>query len=520
MAVKDNSVSFSDEPPKTSKKRLILNAFVETCSGHQSPGLWKHPDDQSMNFNDVKHWVNLAKQLEAGGFHGMFIADVLGGYDVYSSSLKPAIASGAQWPVNEPLAMVSAMAAATESLGFGVTISTSYEQPYHLARRLSTVDHLSGGRLGWNIVTGYLNSAARNLTNGADQLEHDERYAQCEEYMDVMYKLWNSSWRSDAVKLDRKTGVYTDPSLVREINHKGKYYTVPGPHMCQPSPQRTPVIMQAGTSKAGKAFAAQHAEGIFVSAHSTAGVKRSIAEIRAQAVELGRDRKSIKVLAKFCPVLGRTKREADAKYEDYIQYGDSEGALALFGGWTGVDMAPYGDDEELRYVTSNAIQSYIESLIKTAPKINGGKWTKKTLAEHIMVGGLGATSVGTAETVADEMERWVKEADVDGFNIAYALIPGTFTDVIELLVPELRKRGIFWSGYSVPGVTYRENLLERPGQTEPLSDHPAAKLIWRAPVLGKSSLVNGVEGHSSKVNGWHDEAEEGEKLDAVRMQFG
>ncbi|KAK6433159.1 hypothetical protein LTR95_010659 [Oleoguttula sp. CCFEE 5521] len=146
MAVKDKSVSFSDEPPKTSKKRLILNAFVETCSGHQSPGLWKHPDDQSMNFNDVKHWVNLAKQLEAGGFQGMFIADVLGGYDVYSSSLKPAVASGAQWPVNEPLAMVSAMAAATESLGFGVTISTSYEQPYHLARRLSTVDHLSGGR--------------------------------------------------------------------------------------------------------------------------------------------------------------------------------------------------------------------------------------------------------------------------------------------------------------------------------------------------------------------------------------
>ncbi|KAK6431989.1 hypothetical protein LTR95_011846 [Oleoguttula sp. CCFEE 5521] len=146
MAVKDKSVSFSDEPPKTIKKRLILNAFVETSSGHQSPGLWKHHDDQSVNFNDVKHWVNLAKQLEAGGFQGMFVADVLGGYDVYSSSLKPAIASSAQWPVNEPLAMVSAMAAATESLGFGVTISTSYEQPYHLARRLSTVDHLSGGR--------------------------------------------------------------------------------------------------------------------------------------------------------------------------------------------------------------------------------------------------------------------------------------------------------------------------------------------------------------------------------------
>ena len=239
-------------------------------------------------------------------------------------------------------------------------------------------------RLGWNVVTGYLDSAARNLTNGKDQAEHDDRYAMCEEYMDVMYKLWNSSWRDDAVKINRKTGVYTDPACVREINHKGKYFEVPGPHICQPSPQRTPVIMQAGTSRAGKAFAAKHAEGIFVSAHSPAGVEKSISEIRAQAASNGRDPASIKVLAKFCPILGRTQAEAEAKYADYVQYGDYEGALALFGGWTGVDMAPYVENEELRYVDSNAIKSYIEGLIKNAPKVNGGKWTKRTLAEHIM----------------------------------------------------------------------------------------------------------------------------------------
>jgi alkanesulfonate monooxygenase SsuD/methylene tetrahydromethanopterin reductase-like flavin-dependent oxidoreductase (luciferase family) len=183
--------------------------------------------------------------------------------------------------------------------------------------------------------------------------------------MDVVYKLWNSSWRSDAVKLDRKTAVYTDPDLVREINHKGKYFTVPGPHICQPSPQRTPVIMQAGTSTAGRAFAAKHAEAIFVSTHSPAGVKDSVADVRAQMVKNARD-------------------PADAKYRDLVQYGDYEGALALFGGWTGVDMAPYGEDEELRYVKSNAIQGYIKNLIRTAPDVNGGKWTKKTLAQHIM----------------------------------------------------------------------------------------------------------------------------------------
>ncbi|KAK5122538.1 hypothetical protein LTR85_003801 [Meristemomyces frigidus] len=518
MAVKEH-VSFANG--EKLKKSLILNAFVETCSGHQSPGLWRHPDDQSSNFNSVKHWTDLAELLEAGHFHGLFIADVLGGYDVYGGpkNLDPAIKSGAQWPVNEPLAMVPAMAAVTRSLGFGVTISTSYEQPYHLARRMSTVDHLTGGRVGWNVVTGYLDSAARNLTNGKPQAEHDERYAICEEYLEVVYKLWNFSWRSDAVKLNRKTGVYTDPALVREINHEGKHFKVAGPHFCQPSPQRTPVIMQAGTSKAGKAFASRHAEGIFVSAHSPAGVAKSISDIREQAAKLGRDPAHIKILAKFCPILGRTQEEADAKYADYFQYGDYDGALALFGGWTGVDMAPYGDDEELRYVDSNAIKSYIEGLIKNAPDVNGGKWTKKTLAQHIMVGGLGATSVGTPEKVADEMERWVREADVDGFNIAYAIMPQTFVDVVELLIPELRRRGIFWNDFHVPGGTYRENLYEMAGQHEPLPDHPAAAMIWRAPK--EEHLPNGVNGMTNGHANSHatDEIEEEEVVDPMSMQL-
>lgn len=156
------------------RKSLILNAFVEMCSGHHSPGLWRHPDDQSANFTSVEHWIELARLLESAKFHGIFIADVLGGYDVYKGSLEASCKSGAQWPVHEPLAVISAMATATRSLGFGVTVATTYEQPYHLARRLSTIDHLTKGRLSWNIVTGYLDSAARNL--GLTELpEHDER---------------------------------------------------------------------------------------------------------------------------------------------------------------------------------------------------------------------------------------------------------------------------------------------------------------------------------------------------------
>ncbi|KAF1938299.1 putative xenobiotic compound monooxygenase, DszA family [Clathrospora elynae] len=470
------------------KKPLILNAFVEMSSGHQSPGLWKHPDDTSANFNDIDHWVNLAKLLEDAKFHGVFIADVLGGYDVYKGpkNLDPAIKSGAQWPVNEPLAVISAMAAVTKNLGFGVTVATTYEQPYHLARRLSTVDHLTKGRVGWNIVTGYLDSAARNLVN-SEQPEHDERYAIAEEYIRVMYKLFESSWRDDAVVLDRARGMYTDPALVREINHKGKYYTVPGPHICQPSPQRTPLLLQAGTSKAGKIFAARHAEAIFVGGHSPSTTVKNIREVRQLAKDFGRKPEDVKFLAMMCPIIGKTEEEAHAKYSEYLSYADRDGALALFGGWTGIDLDKYDEDQELRHVESNAIRSAVEAWSKAAPGIP--KWTKATVAKHLSLGGLGAAIVGTPYQVADEFERWVDEADVDGFNIAYAIMPGTFVDVIELLIPELKTRGLFWDDYAVQGGTYRENFYQTEGQKGPLPEHVASAYRWRAGMSSENAVI-------------------------------
>ncbi|KAL4887757.1 Nitrilotriacetate monooxygenase component A/pristinamycin IIA synthase subunit A [Aspergillus ambiguus] len=462
------------------RKSLILNAFVEMCSGHQSPGLWRAEGDESHRFNDIDHWVELARLLENAKFHGIFIADVLGGYDVYKGpkNLAPAISSGAQWPVNEPLAIVPAMAAATRNIGFGVTVTTTYEQPYHLARRLSTIDHLSKGRVGWNVVTGYLDSAARNL-GYAQQPQHDDRYAIAEEYIKVTYKLWEASWRSDAVVLDKERGMYTDPARVREINHVGKHFNVPGPHICQPSPQRTPVILQAGTSRAGKTFAAQHAEAIFVAGHSPSVVAKNIAEIRDLAkTEFGRGPVNIKFLAILCPVLGSTHEEALEKFKYYRSLGSIDGAFSLFGGWTGINLDTYEDDQELRHVESNAIRSAVEGWSKATPEIS--KWTKATVGEHITVGGLGATPVGTPQEVADEMERWVREADVDGFNLAYAVKPGSFKDIIDLLIPELRKRGLFWDEYT--GKTYRENLYSKAGQSGPLPDHPAAKYRWDAGV--------------------------------------
>lgn len=303
-----------------------------------------------------------------------------------------------------------------------------------------------------------------------------------------MYKLWQSSWRDDAVRLDRATGTYTDPTLVRQIDHKGKYYTVPGPHLCQPSPQRTPLLLQAGTSKAGKAFSSQHAEAIFVGGHSPIVVKQNIADIRAQAKDqYGRDPQSIKFLAMICPIIGRTEEEANAKFQDYQQYGDIDGALALFGGWTGIDLAQYNDDQELRHVESNAIRSAVEGWSKASPGVP--KWTKVTVAKHITIGGLGATVIGSVEQVADEFERWVSEADVDGFNIAYAIKPGTFVDVIELLLPELRKRGLFQEDYAVQGGTYRENMRGEKGAAYPQADHPGSKYEWKAGVSQEDAII-------------------------------
>lgn len=171
-----------------------------------------------------------------------------------------------------------------------------------------------------------------------------------------MYKLFEYSWRDDAVTLDRERAIFTDPARVREINHVGKYYKVPGPHICQPSRQRTPLLMQAGTSKVGKSFAAKHAEAIFIAGHSPSVVAKNVAEVRSLAKELGRDPQNVKFLAMICPVLGRTQEDAERKFEEYSSLGSVEGALALFGGWTGIDMAQYGDDEELRHVESNAIR--------------------------------------------------------------------------------------------------------------------------------------------------------------------
>ncbi|GMA29803.1 LLM class flavin-dependent oxidoreductase [Arenivirga flava] len=425
-------------------KQIRFNAFDMNCVAHQSSGLWRHPDDQSWRYKELSYWTELAQLLERGAFDGIFIADVLGTYDVYGGSNEAAIRHGAQVPVNDPILLVSAMAAVTEHLGFGITAGTAYEHPYPFARRMTTLDHLTKGRVGWNVVTGYLPSAARNMGHD-DQLEHDQRYDVADEYLEVLYKLWEGSWEDDAVVRDREAGVFTDPSKVHEIGHHGEHFTVPGIHISEPSPQRTPVIYQAGASPRGVAFAAGNAEAIFVAAPTKAVLKGTVSRIRDALEAAGRARDSAKIYTLLTIITDETSEKAHAKHADYLSYASEEGALVFMSGWMGVDLSQYDLDDPIGDVRSNAIQSAVANF--QGADEEGREWTVRDIARLGAIGGLGPFLVGSPTEVADELQAWVDETDVDGFNLAYAITPGTFEDVVEFVIPELRRRGVYPEAY-------------------------------------------------------------------------
>ncbi|MDM5335338.1 LLM class flavin-dependent oxidoreductase [Ureibacillus composti] len=449
-----------------SKRRIYLNAFDMNTPGHQSPGLWAHPDDRSHRYKDSEYWIELAKLLEKWRFDGIFIADVLGTYDVYGGSRDTAVRHGVQSPVNDPFQIVPLMSAVTKNLGFGVTSSVTHEHPYTFARKMSTLDHLTNGRVGWNIVTSYLKSAAVNM-GLEDQIKHDERYDIAEEYLQVCYKLWEASWEDDAVKVDKLNRIYADPEKVHDIRHEGKYYKVPGAHLSEPSPQRTPVLFQAGASTKGRAFAARNAELIFIGAPNIAAAKETVRKIREDIQKTGRSQDEVKILTMFVPIVGRTEEEAKQKYEDYRQYISKEGALALFGGWTGVDVSGYAPDQVISYIENDSIRSTLENFTK----INLDRpSTVQDVIDAIGIGGMGAAAIGSPEQIADTMEKWVNEAGVDGFNIAYAITPGTFKDFGELVVPVLRERGLVPEEYE--GNTFRDNLF---GKGDRLPNHHPGK---------------------------------------------
>ena len=472
-ATTSTSAATSTSPASRAGRELLFNAFDMNCVAHQSPGLWRHPEDRARDYNTLGYWTHLAQTLEKGLFDGLFIADVLGPYSVYGGTAEAAIRSGAQTPVNDPFLLVSAMAAVTGHLGFGVTAGTAYEHPYPFARRLATLDHLTGGRVGWNVVTGYLPSAAQNMGQD-DQMEHDERYEHADEYLDVVYKLLEGSWEDDAVRYDKETGVFADPAKVHDIRHEGRYFKVPGAAVTEPSPQRTPVIYQAGASTRGRAFAGKHAEAVFINAPTPELAASTVRKIRQALVDEGRDPYDVKVFAMQTVVTAATDEEAQAKYEDLAQYVDHEGALVLMSGWMGIDLSTFDLDEPIGDVESNAIQSAVETFKKASGSAE--EWTVRKLAEWVGIGGFGPVIVGGGESAARQLVEWADETDVDGYNLAYHITPGTFEDVVEFVVPELQKLGRYKTAYT--DGTLRHKLFGR-GDHLPEGHHGASFALRR-----------------------------------------
>ncbi|MFD1706439.1 LLM class flavin-dependent oxidoreductase [Siminovitchia sediminis] len=442
---------------------LSFSAFLMNTPNHNLHGLWREEEGYQRNFNDIDLWVSLAKRLDEGGFDSIFFADVVGLYGNHRGGWEYHIEKGLQVPSNDPSMLLSALAVNTKHLGLAFTASPLQEPPFNFARRISTLDHISNGRVAWNMTTGFLENAYRNY--GYEGLaSHEERYGTLDEYADVLYKLWEGSWDEGALLKDRESGIYADPAKVHKINHAGKYYKVEGPHLVSPSPQRTPVLFQAGSSPTGRDFAARNAEGIFIKAPSPEIARRQIEETRQLAVQHGRKAEDLRFYQGLSFVIGKTEEEAQRKAIELENKIDLEMMIAHMAGAAGMDLGNVSLDTPLENIDSKGVKSFIHWIKEYT---EGRTPTVKDLAlYHIRT----IRIAGTPETIANQLEQWQK-AGVDGINVISATIPGSYEEFIDYVMPVLRQRGLARNPGEVHG-TFRQKLF---GEDRLNDRHPAAQ---------------------------------------------
>ena len=461
-------------------KRLIFCAFTMNTVSHIYHGLWRHPRTRQLDYNDLDTWTDLAKLLERGRFDAIFLADVIGLYGDYRGGWDTYVREGLQIPSNDPSVLISALAHVTEHLGLAFTSSIVQEHPFNFARRVSTLDHLSKGRIAWNIVTNALANGSRNF--GLDDLtEHDERYSWAQEYLEVAYKLWEGSWEDDALLRDVKNGIHADPAKIHKIHHSGKRYRVEGPHLPAPSPQRTPVLAQAGSSTAGRDFAALHAEAQFIIAPSPQSARSQIRDVRSRAVAYGRRHEDIKFLQGLSFAVGSTEEEARRKDNEIDDYLSLDGMLAHASGGIGVDLGDLPCDQPVGDVQVEGVRSILQAVIASVPDSRAA-----TVGDVARLLGKTTRISGTPEQIADRLQEW-SDAGVDGVNLMYSTTPGTFVDFIEYIAPELQRRGLMQREYR-PG-TLREKLF---GAGQYLPDRHVARSYryWDLQRAGRVTATN------------------------------
>lgn len=450
------------------RERMIFNAFNIFSASHHDQGMWAWPGSRQLEYNDVDYWADIAKLLERGHFDTLFFADVLAPYETFDNSRELSVRSGMQFPINDPGALIPALAYATKDLGFVLTQNILQEPPYAFARKMSTLDHLTRGRIAWNIVTTFLPGAGRNLGFGGLP-DHGDRYARAEDFIEVVYKLWEASWEDDAVLRDKVKQHYSDPAKVHEINHVGPYYDVTGPHLSEPSPQRTPFLVQAGVSPSGRAFAGRNAEALFINSLNPQSAAPIVADVRKAAAAAGRNPKNVKLMAILGFVVGSTEEEAKRLHEEITEFQSIEANLAKQSVFLGHDFSQYDPKEPIFEIAKRpeGQTGIVKDLIEMSPR------SDYTIGELVRWYG-NLRVVGTPEQVADAIQDW-QDAGVDGLNVQYVTSPGTFEDFVDHVAPVLKKRGIMQEKYAEG--TLREKIF--PGKGPFLPDEHRARVLRR-----------------------------------------
>ena len=446
------------------KRHLLVNAFSCASAAHTWSGLWTHPQSSGTRYTTLDYWTDMARTCEAGLLDGVFIADALGVPDVYEGKPDAMLRSGSFVPSLDPMLLVPAMAAVTKHLAFGITGNTSYETPYLLARRFSTLDHLTNGRVAWNVVSGVLDATARGV--GLKQMApHDERYAVADEYMDLVYALWEGSWGDRAVVRDRVRKVYADPAEVRAVRHEGKYFRCEAVHMSEPSPQRTPLVFSAGASAPGLDFVGKHSECAFVAFGKRDFVRKQVQGIHERLAAHGRATEDVRVFVPATIIVGRTDEEAREIVAECERYSSLEGNLAGRATATGIDYSKYPLDEPVPNAKTNAGQGVSAGLSNAEKPLTVRDLGKFGPGRDLFL-------AGSASNVADQLVAWCEDTGVEGLNITRALEPLVLKNFCELLVPQLQARGAFKTAYAQG--TVREKLF--PGRGPRLAaPHPATR---------------------------------------------
>ncbi len=448
--------------------RMIFNAFNIFSVSHHDQGMWAWPGSRQLEYNSVDYWADIAKLLERGRFDTLFFADVLAPYEAFEGSRERAVYSGMQFPINDPGELIPALAYATDHLGFVLTQNILQEPPYAFARKMSTLDHLTRGRIAWNIVTTFLPGAGRNLGFGGLP-EHEDRYARADDYTDVVYKLWEASWEDGAVVRDKGRQQYSDPARIHEINHVGPYYDVVGPHLSEPSPQRTPFLIQAGVSPRGRDFAGRNAEGLFINALSPEEAAPVVADVRAAATRHGRRADDVKLFGILGFVVGSTEEEARRLHEEITDFQSIDANLAKQSVFLGYDFSRLDPKEPIGEIAKRpeGQEGIVAKLIAMAPD------PRYTIGELVRWFG-NLRVVGTPEQIADHVEAW-RDAGVDGMNVQYVVSPGSFEDFVDHVTPVLQRRGIMQAEYREG--TLREKVF---GKGPHLPEEHRARAFRRA----------------------------------------